>query len=150
MFFNTDGSIKKVIPTLRGVGLTKVSSEIQIDRFSRISDKGATIAFNDSLNTFKGWKTVFNAPNAWVQYNSVDFEKGKFKTLEANVHAINGGTFEVHLDKVNGPLVAVVKVPKGDSFSTVTAKAAGVKNGIHHLFVVSKDNSVEVDWIRFK
>ncbi|MGE5395360.1 MAG: family 43 glycosylhydrolase [Candidatus Saccharibacteria bacterium] len=150
MFFNTDGSIRKVIPTLRGVGLTKASSEIQLDRFSRIADKGVTIAFNDSTNTFKGWKTVFKTPGAWVQYNSVDFEKGKFKTMEANVYAANGGTFEVHLDKADGPVIAVVKVPKGESFSKITSKAPGVKNGVHNLYVVSKDNSVEVDWIRFQ
>lgn len=150
MFFNTDGSIKKVIPTLRGVGLTKASSEIQIDRFSRIADKGVTIAFNDSTNTFKGWKTVFKTPGAWVQYNSVDFEKGKFKTMEANVRAANGGTFEVHLDKATGPLVSVVKISKGNGFSKITAKTSNLSKGVHNLFVVSKNDSVEVDWIKFQ
>lgn len=150
MFFNSDGSIKKVIPTLRGVGLTKASSEIQIDRFSHICDKGVTIAFNDSLNTFKGWKTVLNAPNAWVQYNSVDFEKGKFKILEANVHAKNGGTFEVHLDKVDGSVVSVINIPKGDGFGKITAKAFNLSKGVHNLFLVSKNSPVEVDWIKFQ
>ena len=41
LFFNTDGTIRKVIPTFRGVGLTEASNQIQIDRFSRISEKGA-------------------------------------------------------------------------------------------------------------
>lgn len=150
MFFNTDGSIKKVIPTLRGVGLTKASSEIQIDRFSRISDKGVSIAFNDSTNTFKGWKTVFNAPDAWVQYNSVDFEKGKFKTLEANVKAADGATVEVHLDKSDGPVVAVVKVPKGESFTKISSKASNLSKGVHNLILVSKTFPIEVDWIKFQ
>lgn len=150
MFFENDGSIRKVIPTLRGVGITKASSEIQIDRYSRIADQGVTIAFNDSLNTFKGWKTVFKAPNAWVQYNSVDFEKGKFKTLEANVHSPNGGTFEVRLDKADGPMIALVKVPKGNSMTKINAKASGVKKGVHTLFVVSKENALDIDWIKFQ
>jgi hypothetical protein len=149
MFFNTDGSIKKVNPTLRGVGLTKASSDIQIDRYSRISDKGVMIAFNDSLNTFKGWKTIFNGPNAWVQYNSVDFGKGSFKIIEANVFAPNGGTFEVHLDKADGPVVSVVNVPKGVGFGKITAKAVNLK-GIHNLILVSKASPIEVDWIRFQ
>lgn len=150
MFFEKDGSIRKVIPTLRGVGITKASSEIQIDRYSRIAGQGVTIAFNDSLNTFKGWKTVFKAPNAWVQYNSVDFEKGKFKTLEANVHSPNGGTFEVRLDKADGPKIALVKVPKGNSMTKINAKASGVKKGVHTLFVVSKENALDIDWIKFQ
>ena len=60
LFFNEDGTIRKVIPTLRGVGLTDATKEIQVDRYSSISDKGASIAFLDSLNTFKGWKTILH------------------------------------------------------------------------------------------
>ncbi len=33
--FNADGTIKKVIPTLRGAGITAASTQIQIDRFHR-------------------------------------------------------------------------------------------------------------------
>jgi hypothetical protein len=149
MFFNADGSIKKVNPTLRGVGLTKASSYIQIDRYSRISEKEASIAFNDSLNTFKGWKTIFKGPNAWVQYNRVDFGKGSFKIVEANAYAANGGTFEVHLDKTDGPVVSVVNIPKGVGFGKITAKAVNLK-GIHNLILVSKASPIEVDWIRFQ
>ncbi len=34
LFFNADGTIRKVIPTLRGVGLVEAKSQIQIDRYS--------------------------------------------------------------------------------------------------------------------
>lgn len=149
LFFNTDGSIKKVIPTLRGVGLTKDSEEIQVDRYSRIDEKNVTIAFNDSLNTFKGWKTVLKAPGAWVQYNSVNFNKAKYQNLKASVHAPTGGAFEVHLDKGDGPIIAVVNVPRGNNFQIITVKTNKIKKGIHHLFVVSKDSPVEIDWIKF-
>ena len=37
--FNPDGTIQKVIPTLRGVGLTKARSHIQIDRYSALQGK---------------------------------------------------------------------------------------------------------------
>lgn len=40
LFFNEDGTIRKVIPTLRGVGLTEAKKEIQVDRYSSISEKG--------------------------------------------------------------------------------------------------------------
>ncbi|HSC39519.1 MAG TPA: family 43 glycosylhydrolase, partial [Chitinophagaceae bacterium] len=48
LFFNADGTIKKVIPTFRGIGVTNASEEIQPDRYSRLSDKGASIAFLDT------------------------------------------------------------------------------------------------------
>ncbi|NIT55591.1 MAG: family 43 glycosylhydrolase, partial [Aliifodinibius sp.] len=48
LFFNADGSIQKVKPTLRGVGLTEATSKIQIDRYSRLSEDGVSIAFLDT------------------------------------------------------------------------------------------------------
>ena len=59
--FNADGTIKKVIPTFRGVGLSDATKEIQLDRYSKISEKGASIALLDTADTFKGWKTIFDA-----------------------------------------------------------------------------------------
>lgn len=151
LFFNTDGSIQKVIPTLRGVGLTKASSEIQLDRYSRKADQGVVVAFIDTLNTFKGWKTIFTTPNAWVQYNSMDFEMGKFKILKANVLSPDGGTVEIHLDKADGPVIAELIVPKGKDWQTIKAKVAKRPKGIHHLFAVLKNGQgVEVDWVRFE
>ncbi|MDZ7370968.1 MAG: family 43 glycosylhydrolase, partial [candidate division KSB1 bacterium] len=70
LFFNEDGTIRKVIPTPRGVGITDASREIQIDRYSQKSD-GVSIAFLDTLNTFAGWKSCFEKADEWVQYNSV-------------------------------------------------------------------------------
>jgi hypothetical protein len=34
LYFNEDGTIQKVIPTMRGVGVTKATGKIQIDRYS--------------------------------------------------------------------------------------------------------------------
>lgn len=45
--FNPDGTIQKVIPTLRGVGLTKARSHIQIDRYSALQGKGIGIEYLD-------------------------------------------------------------------------------------------------------
>lgn len=46
--FNPDGTIQKVIPTLRGVGLTKARSRIQIDRYSGLQGKGIGIDYLDN------------------------------------------------------------------------------------------------------
>jgi len=53
LFFNNDGTIQKVIPTLRGVGVTDASQKIQIDRYSCTSEKGTSIAFLDTLISLK-------------------------------------------------------------------------------------------------
>lgn len=44
--------------------MTKATDKIQLDRYSLISDKGATIAYN-TLNYLDGWKTVFTEKNGW-------------------------------------------------------------------------------------
>ena len=147
--FNADGTIKKVVATLRGVGLTSATSEIQIDRYSGLSDKNISIALLDTVNTFAGWKTLFNAPNSWVQYNSVDFGSKKISSVEVKAKSAAGGTIQIHADKIDGPVVAEVKIPKGNELKSVEAKVSKSQKGVHNLFVVLKDSPVEVDWVKF-
>lgn len=63
-FFNPDGTIRKVIPTLRGVGITSALQKIEIDRYSQISETGIAVAFLDTLNTSNGWKITLDKQNA--------------------------------------------------------------------------------------
>ena len=149
LFFNTDGTIRKVTPTLRGVGRAKASQEIQIDRYSSKSETGASVAFLDSTSTFNGWKTVLNSKNAWVQYNAVDFGKEKLKAVQIRALSEKGGTLEIRLDKADGPLVAEVKVPKGTIWNAVETKVSKSQSGIHNLIVLLKDSPVEIDWVQF-
>ncbi|HEY3371111.1 MAG TPA: family 43 glycosylhydrolase [Prolixibacteraceae bacterium] len=149
LFFNTDGSIRKVIPTYRGVGLTSAMENIQLDRYSKLSKDGASIAFIDTVNTFAGWKTILKAPEAWVQYNSVDFGTKKLKSLEVKALSANGGTVQIHLDQVDGPLLAEITIPKAGDWKTTEAKVSKPPKGVHTLFVVSKAAALEIDWIRF-
>ena len=151
LFFNADGTIQKVTLTLRGVGLSKATNQIEIDRFSKISETGVNVAFLDSTNTFKGWKAVFNNPNAWIQYNSVDFGKMKLKSLKIKALSEKGSTLQIRLDKVDGPVIAEVKVPKGISWNTVEAKVSKPITGVHNLIVALKDESTaEIDWVEFE
>ena len=146
-----DGSIKKVIPTLRGVGVTDASQKIQIDRYSLKSNEGASIAFHDTLDTFKGGKTILNTANAWIQYNSVDFRSTKFKSIRVRTSSKTGGTIQVRLDKTDGPIIAQIEIPKGDELNNVNSTVSDYQPGIHNLIVILKDNiSVEIDWISFE
>ncbi|HYX07657.1 MAG TPA: family 43 glycosylhydrolase, partial [Bacteroidales bacterium] len=151
LFFNEDGTIQKVIPTLRGVGLTNASDEIQIDRYSSKSNKGVTDVFLDTLDTFKGWKAVFSSAGAWVQYNAVDFGNRQFNTVSFRAESKTGGKLEVRLGTASGPLVATVQVPAGNDMKIVKAPVSGLKKGVQNLVVVSKNNNpVAVDWVSFE
>jgi hypothetical protein len=151
LFFNEDGTIKKAIPTLRGVGITDASQKIQLDRYSHISNKGASIAFVDTLNKFEGWKTILDAPNSWIQYNSVDFGSNEFKSINLRALSKTGSTLQIRLNQIDGPVIAQVEIHKGDEWNIVTSSLSKFKPGIHNLLVLLKDNkNVEIDWIRFE
>ncbi|MBN2862512.1 MAG: family 43 glycosylhydrolase [Bacteroidales bacterium] len=151
LFFNEDGTIQKVIPTFRGVGLSSALQNIEIDRYSQISESGASVAFLDTTDTFKGWKTRFDKQNAWISYNKVDFGNKKLKTIMVKANSPAGSTLQIRLDKPEGQLLAEVKIPAGTGWSTVSKRRPKYQKGVHNLFVVLKDNNpVEVDWIRFE
>ncbi|HOP58268.1 MAG TPA: family 43 glycosylhydrolase [Bacteroidales bacterium] len=151
LFFNEDGTMRKVIPTLRGVGVSSALQNIEIDRYSKISESGASVAFLDTANTFKGWKTRFDKQNAWISYNKVDFGKKKLKTIRVKAISPSGGTLQIRLNNPEGLLLAEVKIPAGTEWDTINKRLSKYQKGIHDLVVVLKDsNPVEVDWIRFE
>jgi hypothetical protein len=150
LFFEPNGTIRKVRPTLRGVGLTDAKQKIQLDRYSHISKMGATVAFLDTANTFQGWKTVFTGNSGWVQYNSVLLGK-QLKTVTVRAASTAGGKVQIRLNNAAGPVVADVTIPKGTGWKEVKAPVQAYTAGTHHLVVSSKTSTlVEVDWIRFE
>ena len=151
LFFNADGTIQKVKPTLRGVGLVDAKSEIQIDRYSAKSPDGVKVSFLDDANPFAGWKTSFSDANAWVQFNEVDFGQGGKKSLAVRAKSEDGGTLEVHLDKQDGPLLGRAKISKGSDWKTLSVKTNKIPAGVHDLVVTHPSGGpVEVDWVTLK
>jgi hypothetical protein len=152
LFFNEDGTIQKVKPTIRGVGIINASQKIEVDRYSSISTSGTTIAFLDTTDTFKGWKTLFNKKGAWVQYNAVDFGSGHkdFKSVRIKVLSETGGTLQFRLGDATGLLLGEVKIPGQTDWHTINVPVNHVQPGVHNLVVTLKDNGpVQIDWIRF-
>ena len=49
LFFTDDGAIQKVIPSLRGVGVTTAASKITINQYSLKNPEGVSIALVDTL-----------------------------------------------------------------------------------------------------
>jgi GH43 family beta-xylosidase len=150
LFFNNDGTIRKVIPTMRGVGLTDASQQIQIDRYSLKSATGASIAFLDTLNTFIGWKTILDNNGAWLQYNAVDFGSKKWRKVQVKAFSPAGGLLQIRLDKKDGPLLSEVKIPKVKGWQTTDSDVSEFQPGVHNLFLLLKENNpIEIDWIGF-
>ena len=151
LFFNADGTIQKVIPTLRGVGLVQAQNEIQIDRYSAVSEKGIAVSFLDEANPHAGWKTTFSAAQSWVRFNEVDFGHGAQKSIQVRAQAPGGGELEIRLDKADGPVIARVEIGQGADWNTASVTAKRVPAGIHDLILVQTGaRPVAVDWVSFK
>ncbi|SHM72784.1 family 43 glycosylhydrolase [Mucilaginibacter sp. OK098] len=151
LFFNEDGTIRKVIPTLRGVGISNATKKLKIDRFSAKSADGIDLAFLDTINKFKGWKTTFNKTGSWIQYNSVLFTKNQIKHVKVNARSATGGILLISTKDASEKTIAKMNIPKGYNWSVVTNDILFMPTGVKNLLVQLKGcGNVEVDWISFE
>ncbi len=151
LYFNEDGTIQKVIPTLRGVGVVDAKNKIQIDRYSAISTNGVAVSFLNETNKSEGWKISLTGPHAWVQFNRVDFGKNDLHSVNVRSISATGGLVDIRLDKPDGPLLAQVEIGKGSEWKVVHSKLASIPAGVHDLMVIQNENNqVELDWVSFE
>lgn len=150
LFFRTDGTIQEVVPTLRGVGLSDARTRIQIDRYSGISPTGTSIAFLNEKAPFDGWITIFNKPNAWVEYNSVDFGKEQVQKIKIRARSESGGELRIETAGQSKKTIASVHIPQRNDWTEVSAPLVYAPTGIHDLRIsLQKGKHIEVDWIGF-
>ena len=148
--FNPDGTIQKVIPTLRGVGLTNARSHIQIDRYSALQGKGIGIEYLDKNNCFAGWKTLFSKSNTALIYNKVDFGNEKVEEITVRAKSSKGGVLVVRADGKKGNIIAKVKIPKSAAWKNIRAQVLHAPQGVPALYVsLQRGADVEVDWLGF-
>jgi len=151
LFFNEDGTIRKVLPTHRGVGVSSALKEIQIDRYSAISPAGVSVAFVDPEHKWDGWKAVLTAPGAWVQYNKVDFGEKPLRAVTVRAASSTGGGIEIRVDGADGPLIAQVDIANNPDWNLTDAPLSERPAGIHDLYVILKGAAnVGIDWMRFE
>jgi hypothetical protein len=149
--FNADGTIAKVIPTLRGIGIADAKSKIQLDRYSAISKEGAAVSFLNNENKGEGWKIALTEKNAWAQYDRVDFGKPNLKSVNIKAASSAGGTVEIRLDKADGPVLAKIEIEKGSDWKVIHSKLANVPSGEHNLIVsLGAQGNIEIDWLTFE
>jgi hypothetical protein len=147
LYFNADGSIQKVTPTLRGVGLVQATSQIQIDRYS--SSEGIAVSFLDEANPHAGWKTTFRGAKSWVRFNDVVF--GAQHSIEVRAKTAGKASLEIRLDGQDGPVLGRVKVGPAPDWKMARVAAKKIPAGVHDI-IVTQDGAdpVEVDWISFR
>jgi sialate O-acetylesterase len=153
--FNPDGTIQKVIPTLRGVGVTSARSKIQIDRYTAIGETGASISFINKANTFEGWKTTLSGAGAWIRYDKVDFGKTPPAKIVARVASATGGkiivaTAEPGASQAQRTIVAEIAIPSDTILARIEAAALNSPKGTRNLYVsLEGEGTVDIDWISF-
>jgi hypothetical protein len=151
LFFNQDGTIQKVTPTLRGAGVSNALQKIEIDRYSAKSDTGVSIAFLDTTNTFEGWKIILDGEDAWIRYNKVDFGSREPRSVRLRVFSKDENIVQIRFDKPDGPVLSEVKIPGGEDWSLADASVSKFQPGMHDLVIILKsDHPVEIDWIQFE
>ena len=152
LYFNADGTIQKVTPTLRGVGVSQARSRLQIDRYSRIAG-GADIAFLDTTNYFLGWKTVFPKRGAAVEYDDVDFGTEAVKEAVVRVNTTRPATIRLSAQLAGATTqswTADLKIPATRGWQVVRLKLKNAPMGINNIKTeLIKGTNVEIDYIGF-
>lgn len=143
VFFNEDGTIQEVIPTLRGVGPVKASSQVHIDRYSSID--GAYIEYIDTSDLFKGWKTVFTKAGDSVRFDDLDFGKKAPKKVVFRAKSPDGCKVAVTAGER-----AEFVIPPSIEWTEVTLSMPFRIRNIQNLEVeLLSEGTLEVDWIKF-
>lgn len=144
--FRPDGTIVKVEPTLRGVGITDARRHIEVDRYSSISPTGAQAMLLDSLQPFRGWALRLNR-QGWARYNRVAFRPSLCR-LTLRARAQKPSTVAV---TIGSQCVARLNIAPCDSFSEQTVSINPVAAGTYDIKVqLEKGSNADVDWISFE
>ncbi len=150
LFFAGDGTIRKVVRTLRGVGIVDARSTIQIDRYSA-AGAGVSVSFLNPADPREGWKIALAGNAAWVRFDEVDFGKGDLKAVAVRAASARGGAIEIRSDSETGPLVSRGEIGPSSAWTVVRSRAGNIPTGVHNLVVTRPGNdAVDLDWIRFE
>ena len=170
--FNTDGTIKEVKPTLRGVGVNKAIEKIEIDRYSTAS-ADVTTELIDTVNTFRSYQATLPKKGSWLKYDDVDFGCIKDGYLIINVKASDDTEFCIREKSAKGKVIARVKMavrppepPAGaaanpmmtrfrrdlrNQWLSQSVNLEYTPSGVTDLVVTNEGNgALSVDYVQFK
>ena len=164
IIYNADGTIQK-LPFWSKEGVKQIGT---LNPYQRV--EAETIAFSEGLKTEKvtewerniSWNKgkkitdriiITDVNNGdYIKVQGVDFLTGA-SSVEVNLASLHGGKIEMHIDKIDGPLLGVVNVTasaEGDVWKTITTKVKST-SGVHDLFFVFRGEKdlFNFDWWKF-
>ncbi|AXT50217.1 glycosyl hydrolase family 43 [Aquimarina sp. BL5] len=156
MEFKDDGTIKKVKPTLRGIGNPTINDTIQIDRYNSIQNAKTTFVGGNEPN---GWMVSDTKMMSNVRFNGVDFGEGKATKIQARVASgQRNGSFEIHLGGAKGQLIATFPVNYTGGYNTwetIETDIIDKPTGLQDITVVFKSvwgatKIVNLNWLLLK
>jgi len=88
----------------------------------------------------------------FIKVQGVDFSKGT-TSIDVSVASLYGGGIEIHIDKIDGPVLGTVDVNnsgEGDIWKTISTPVKNI-NGAHDVFFVFKGEKdlFNFDWWKF-
>ena len=174
LFFNADGTIKEVKPTMRGVGINNATEKIEIDRYSEASSD-VTTQLIDTVNTFRSYQAALPKKGSWLRYNDVDFSSLTSDSyVIISVKASGNTAFSIREKSATGKVIAKVSLDNIVPPETPNAPAGGgmmgrfrrdmrgqwltqtvaldyVPKGVTDLVVTNDgDAEIAVDYVLFK
>lgn len=151
LFFNADGTIRKVKPTLRGVGVTPARNRIQVDRYTAISPYGVTIDYLNPANPFDGWQALLLRADTWLVYNSVDFGAIPVKRFKERVRSEKGGEIILRTTGDKGVILSRLLVEPTEQWTDLDTDILHAPSGVQNLRVESVGQApVAIDWLCFE
>ena len=166
LYFNADGTIKEVKPTMRGVGINKATEKIEIDRFSTASND-VTTHLIDTINTFRSYEATLPVKGSWMRYNDIDFSCITDGYVIIKAKASENTKFFIREKAANGKIIAKVdltvkpEAPAGmpamfrrdfsNQWLSLTAPLEYTPKGVTDLVItVEGDAGISVDNVQFK
>ena len=156
--FRKDGTIQEVKPTLRGVGTTKATARMEVDRYSAASE-GTAIAALDTLNRFKGWFVTLPHKGSQVRYDDVDYaplRAGAYAVVQVRAKANTSLMLSAGKKQIARIPVTVITERGGfrrdqsNQWLTLTAPLTALPKGIADITVTCDGEAVDVDWVQLR
>ncbi|MBJ7880525.1 glycoside hydrolase family 43 protein [Gelidibacter salicanalis] len=157
LFFNADGTIKEVVPTLDGPKQMKTIDPFQKNEAETMAAQSYLLPGIETAtcDDEKGGRMVTNIENGdWIKVSGVDFKEGA-KMFEARISAQNFAAIEIRLGSETGQLIGkcdIVSTGGLNYWETVSCSVKDTK-GIHDIFFRFSgqgDNMLNFNWWKFK
>ena len=147
--FLPDGTIEQVTPTLRGVGETKATDHIQMDRYSAVYHYGVYDDLLDAANPFEGFYIHFARGNTWVRYDEINF--GETAPTSAVFRIRSAAPSKVSFQTRDEKIVGTFDLPASKDWKEVKLPFETPLTGIQNIkLIVDEGKDLDLDWISFE